>query len=346
MIVRRSGIGNVLVCMSLEKKCCDGLKLSVKTMSGFQKSTRLYSRTDDHSVQNRHNELKGDTMKKSLLIAASLLLPASLFAADVQVNVSINGSSHQDYDDHNYYDEAEYVDDGDPWFEDCPDQGESRVSIEYQWVFNGPNRVLRCRQVNFHAVNSAWWFGPWSVKVGYCHHSCRQHHKHVYYHGPVRSTNWVRNHDHGRHFYEYRHPKVYHRGHPKVYRHEYKPRYHGHHNNGYQGPKGNHGKGHNDGNGDNHQDKYRHDDRNKDGHHGHSQNSIHGRTNYTPSNKHYSSSQNGMYKVKAEDQNYQKPSRNKNSDNVTYKINSKDTYQSSNNNNQNIYQVSGRERIR
>lgn len=189
-------------------------------------------------------------MKKIYLISAAMLFPAALFA-DVNVQLSIGT-----HDDCEYADEVEYTDDGEPWFEECEANGSAKLSFEYQWSLHGSNHVLRYRQVTFHTIDNAWAFGPWMVKVNYCHPSCRLHHSHVYYHH-ASHHNWHRAYDHHRkiYVYEYRHPNQRF-GHAKVYRHEYRPNHnhyshnqhhynnHDSHNNNRHYDKPHHNNGH------------------------------------------------------------------------------------------------------
>lgn len=177
-------------------------------------------------------------MNKVHLISTAMLIPAVIFA-EVNFHLSV-GTTHGDCE---YTAEADYTDDGDPWFEESDDCGDSHVSFEYQWSMYGSGHVLRYRQVTFHIENNLWVFGPWLIKTNYCHQSCRLHHHHVFYHH-VSNTDWHRVYDNRKHvyFYEYRNPRYVHFGHNKVYRHEYRPVYmkrpesHKHHEHHYDNP--------------------------------------------------------------------------------------------------------------
>ncbi len=170
-------------------------------------------------------------MKRYMMLAAGLVLPFSLYPADVHVSVSVNSSDGIEYDD------AECVEEGDPWFEESADEGPVRVSFEYQWVLAGSRHVLRYRRVTFNTIGVSWWFGPWSVMAGYCHPSCQLPHPHHFYHCHAPSVHWVRRyhspaHRHypsGGFYYEYHAPVGYSFGRPRVYRHEYRKPYSGHH---------------------------------------------------------------------------------------------------------------------
>lgn len=160
-------------------------------------------------------------MKKVHLVSAAMLIPAVVFA-DVNIHLSI-GSTHSACE---YEVEADYVSDGDPWFEECEVSGPSRVSFEYQWSIHGVGHVLRYRKVTFHTVSNAWSFGPWLVKVNYCHPTCRLHHNHVFYRRATH-PNWHRAFDSRKkvYVYEYRNPHNSHHKQNTIYRHEYKPVY-------------------------------------------------------------------------------------------------------------------------
>lgn len=159
-------------------------------------------------------------MKTALLFAASLLLPASLFA-DVAINVrfstgdfTIASSAHTMND----YDDNAYISVDEPWFEDIECSGNARVSYEYQWTNWHGNYVLVYRRVNFRPYNANWTFGPWLVRSGisYATHQRRR---------PVSSSSWIRcrsrNHGAVSYYYEYREPRYQHAA-PRVYRHNYK----------------------------------------------------------------------------------------------------------------------------
>lgn len=156
-------------------------------------------------------------MRRIYLISVALLLPAALFA-DVSVSVRV-GSGHSGC----HHAEEVYKDYGDPWFEECESSWPNRVSFEYQWTLHGPGHVLRYREVRFHLLSGAWFFGPWMVKENYCHPSCTFHHHHVFYKHHSH-PDWCRVYDHsaGIFYYEYR--NRHHPGIPaKVHRHEYRP---------------------------------------------------------------------------------------------------------------------------
>lgn len=181
-------------------------------------------------------------MKKVHLVSAAMLLPVVVFA-EVNFHLSIS-NTHSACE---YEVEADYVNDGDPWFEECEVNGPSRVSFEYQWSIHGGGHVLRYRKVTFHTVNNAWIFGPWMVKVNYCHPACRLHHNHVFYHR-VAHPDWHRVFDSRKrvYVYEYRNPHHSHDKQYKVYRHEYKPVYkkqhvNHNHNNYNKKQQNNHG---------------------------------------------------------------------------------------------------------
>ncbi|NLL11940.1 MAG: hypothetical protein GX267_00905 [Fibrobacter sp.] len=159
-------------------------------------------------------------MRKLHLVSTAMLIPAIIFA-EINFHLSI-GNTHSACE---YEVEAEYVDDGDPWFEEYESSGPARVSFEYQWSIRGGAHVLRYRRVTFHTIDNSWVFGPWMIKVNYCHHSCNLHHKHVFYR-PVVHANWHRVYDRSKkiYIYEYRNPAHDHRK-QIVYRHEYKPVY-------------------------------------------------------------------------------------------------------------------------
>ncbi|MFP4681695.1 MAG: hypothetical protein ACLFQB_14580 [Chitinispirillaceae bacterium] len=163
-------------------------------------------------------------MKTATIFAIGVLIPASLLA-DVGVSITLSGDNFHlsfegrddgCYDD--YCEEVEYRMDGDPWFEDCRDDGYTKVSIEYQWTVREKRRVLVRRRVRFNTITHAWVFGPWIVEKHVHHH---------HYNPPVRSRRWkrYRRYDGGKvtYYYEYRRPS-YRRGrHARVYRYEYRP---------------------------------------------------------------------------------------------------------------------------
>lgn len=163
-------------------------------------------------------------MKRLHLVSTAMLIPAVVFA-EINFHLSI-GNTHSACE---YEVEADYVDDGDPWFEESESSGPSRVSFEYQWSVRGGGHVLRYRKVTFHTINNSWAFGPWMLKVNYCHPSCKLHHNHVFYRRAAHA-NWHRVYNRSKkiYVYEYRNPGHNHREH-KVYRHEYKPVYKKHH---------------------------------------------------------------------------------------------------------------------
>lgn len=161
-------------------------------------------------------------MNKLFLISSVLFVPALLFA-DVSINLSFTTRA----DNYDCDVDVDYVDEGEPWFEEEECSGPERISFEYQWSMHGSGHVLRYRRVSFHTVSGAWVFGPWLVKVNYCHPACNVHHKHIYYHKNVSHPHWYRVYDNHKqvYYYEYRKPDHGHRNEYKVYRHEYKPRH-------------------------------------------------------------------------------------------------------------------------
>ncbi len=175
-------------------------------------------------------------MKSAIILAISVILPVSVWA-DSSIRLRLSGDnfdlifqgSDEDHCYHdNGYDHNDYVIEGDSWFEDCNDDGYSKVSMEYQWTVRGSSRVLVYRRVTFHPVNSVWFFAPWAVVEKVCHPSCHVHHKHVFHKAPRQSHNWkrYRRNDGGKvsYYYEYQEPpRKFSRAQPKVYRYEYRP---------------------------------------------------------------------------------------------------------------------------
>lgn len=169
-------------------------------------------------------------MKTALLLAASLLLPASLFA-DVAINVRFStgdftlASSAQTM---NYYDDNEYISIDEPWFEDIESIDNARVSYEYQWTNRHGSYVLVYRRVNFLPYNNSWAFGPWSIRSGVSY-ATYQHRR------PVSNSSWnrCRSNNGGAvsYYYEYREPQ-YRNTAPRVYQYNYEqPRRVYHYNN-------------------------------------------------------------------------------------------------------------------
>lgn len=164
-------------------------------------------------------------MRTATLIAIGMLIPTTLLA-NVGVSISISDDdfyfSFESHDGNgcygNHYEKVEYRMEGDPWFEDCRDEGITKVSIEYQWTIRGTHRVLVYRKVRFNTITHAWGFGPWLIEKHVHHH---------HYHPPVRSSCWrrYRRHDGGKvsYYYEYRRPEYGYSRHPRVYRYEYTP---------------------------------------------------------------------------------------------------------------------------
>ncbi len=156
-------------------------------------------------------------MKKVIIAFAAIILPATLFA-DVQINFNATGYTSV----HNGNNPEE-----EQWFEGDEYNGNSRMSLEYQWSSSNGNNALQFRQVNFFPLTGAWVFGPWVIKDHYCHNSCNIHHVHKYYHHRSPAPQWRREYSRveHRHIYHYGHQPVYrdhhiHQAPVKVYHHE------------------------------------------------------------------------------------------------------------------------------
>lgn len=156
-------------------------------------------------------------MKYMLILFPSLLLSVSSFA-NMRVNINAQYTNHQSHD---------YIDEGEPWFEDGDERGTEKMSYEFQWSISGGNHVLKSREIYFHTINNSWSFGPWMVRDGFCHNSCRMNHQHHYYYRHA-SPYWSRSHIrrfHGEQHYSYMYrPRGshYRPGH-KVYKYDYYP---------------------------------------------------------------------------------------------------------------------------
>jgi hypothetical protein len=155
-------------------------------------------------------------MKRTILTAAVLLLPAALFA-EVHININAGVAVSQNIPD----DEA--------WFEGDRYSNNSEMSFEYNWNLDKGRRVLQYRQVSFFPVNGTWAFGPWLVRGGVCHSSCHLHHAHNFYHHSGVAPQWRREYSHRDQYnrpqyrYECRDEHYTRRAPVVVTRHEYNP---------------------------------------------------------------------------------------------------------------------------
>lgn len=156
-------------------------------------------------------------MKRSIIAAAALLIPAALFA-DVQITFNAGFSNNVPY-------ETDFNNQDDSWFEEAESHGPARMSLEYQWTHHHGRYLLLCRKVSYFPISSTWKFGPWTIQDGYCHEGCQIHHEHHFYHRPESATQFRREFiREGHHFrpqyhFEPRHEQVEHRPNVDV-RHE------------------------------------------------------------------------------------------------------------------------------
>lgn len=142
-------------------------------------------------------------MKKLLAVGIMGLLPLSVLA-DVSVSLSIGSPT--------VVCEEKYVDYGEPWFDEDLCDGDSRLSIEYQWFRRGREYVLRYRRVSFNTISFAWHFGDWAIKE-VC---ARPMHARQ-----VSHPDWRRVYDYGSRSYYYEHRSHLHGKKPIV--HKYTP---------------------------------------------------------------------------------------------------------------------------
>lgn len=156
-------------------------------------------------------------MKNMLILASAFLLPISGFA-DVRVSVNAHYSNNQ---------YQEYKDEGEPWFEDGYERGPEKMSYEFQWSISGGIHVLRSREIYFNSINSSWSFGPWIVRDGFCHRSCRLNHQHHYYHRHASlywSRSQLKRHNGAHYSYMYRPRGPHLRPGHTVYKYDYYPK--------------------------------------------------------------------------------------------------------------------------
>ncbi len=152
-------------------------------------------------------------MKRSIIAATALLIPAALFA-EVQINFNVSTTGPLNSANCNDIDE---------WFEDAGNNGSANLSFEYQWSSINGRRTLQYRQVSFFPVTGAWAFGAWMAKDNYCHPSCDMHHEHHFYHRAAYAPQWRREYsreDHRPHYYydkRYKEPvREYHEYNPPI----------------------------------------------------------------------------------------------------------------------------------
>jgi hypothetical protein len=155
-------------------------------------------------------------MKRTILTAAVLLIPAALFA---EVHININAGVAV----------AQSTPDDESWFEGDQYNDNTEMSFEYNWTSDNGQRVLQYRQVSFFPIDGTWAFGPWMIRGGFCHSSCHMHHVHNYYHHSGNAPQWRREYSHCD---RYNHPQYRyicredhyaHRVPVQVTRHEYYP---------------------------------------------------------------------------------------------------------------------------
>lgn len=155
-------------------------------------------------------------MKRTILTAAVLLIPAALFA-EVHININAGVAVAQNYSD------------DEPWFEGNQYSNNTEMSFEYNWNLDNGRRVLQYRQVSFFPVNGTWGFGPWMVRRGFCHSTCQLHHAHNFYHRCGDAPQWRREFSHRDQYnrpqyrYECRDERYTRRAPVQVTRHEYSP---------------------------------------------------------------------------------------------------------------------------
>lgn len=152
-------------------------------------------------------------MKKSIIAATALLIPAALFA-EVQINFNVNAYTTSQLTSDN---------DNDEWFEDAGSDGSAKLNLEYQWSTNNGKRILQYRKVSFSPITGAWAFGIWMTKDEYCHTSCNIHHKHHFYHRTTCAPQWRHEYsrqDNRHHYYydkRYKEPvREYHEYYPHI----------------------------------------------------------------------------------------------------------------------------------
>jgi hypothetical protein len=152
-------------------------------------------------------------MKRTILTAAVLLIPAALFA---EVHISIKAGVAV----------AQSTPDDESWFEGDQFSDNAEMSFEYNWNLDNGRRVLQYRQVSFFPIDGTWAFGPWMIRSGFCHSSCHLHHVHNYYHHCGNAPQWRREYSHHDRYNhpQYRYVCSYtHRAPVQVTRHEYHP---------------------------------------------------------------------------------------------------------------------------
>ena len=155
-------------------------------------------------------------MNKVLLLAATLIIPASL-SAEINVNVHIDknagGKNVSNSHIQGHQVAFQYIDDGEPWFEELSSNGTLKTCFEYQWTLLGKQRVLRFRQISFDSRKEQWKFGEWqNYNTG---------HKKPY----KTSSNWHKTYQRrGREvicIYEYTYPNKFERKDSRAHRYEY-----------------------------------------------------------------------------------------------------------------------------